>query len=994
MMSINITNRTTTIQRAVRAVLGAAVVSAALSAAPAGAAEETSTTLSEVVVTGSIIRRTEAETASPISVITAEDLDDRAQTSVQSAIQTISANNGPALTNSFTANGAFAAGASAVSLRGLSTSSTLVLFDGMRAAYYPLADDGARNFVDLNSIQDDIIEKIDVLRDGASSSYGADAIAGVVNIITKRQYTGVGGRVEVGRSERGDAGNMRLSVIAGKGDIETDGFNTYLSAFYTHSDSLKNNTRDYPYNTDDQRGICFEGNCGGNAVINGLNQAGILPALGVSSQFLVRPALADNSAVLTGSRYQPVNPAAGCGVLTPHTLTPAELALAGNAAAPPTVCQESLTNLYDYILPELTRFGFSGKATVKLSDTSEAYAALNFLQSSSEYFGRPATIRANAPAGIIYPIYSTSAGATILTLPVWVCPGRVNCADPLTFGRRLNPNNPFAAAGNPARLLGRLQDEIELNQTQNRVYRFASGVRGKAWDWDYDLGVTLMHTDLKRTQDGYVYIQHLLDVINDGSYNFVNPSQNTKTVRDYVTPESINPSSSDLYQAQLNVSRPLFDLPGGPMLLGLGATMYYEAVNAPSGNPDYNGSTQRYFRLNAFGTSGSRNVYAGYFEVEAPIIKMVTLNVAGRYDAYQTGQSNFSPKFGVKFTPIDMLAIRGTYSKGFRIPSFAESNALPTTGFVTASQGIYPDSYLAGYGCSQATFASCPTYIRSTSYGLTSLGSPNLEPEESTSYTFGIVLEPFENISMTLDYYDIEKTKAITPANASPAIAAYYNNQPIPAGYTVIPGNPDVNNPTLKPTIGFVQSGYVNSNTVRSKGYDFSVTGAFTFGSIKWKSMLEASYIDELSTSFPDGTTESYAGTLGNFNLTAGSGTPQWRGSWINTVTWERLSGSLTLNYFDGYNLSAEDQTGPDTAGDCGLSSGITPCDVSSYMTIDLVGNFNLTDNMTLYANVVNVADKMPPIDPVTYGANNYNPVQGGEGIIGRAYRLGVRLKF
>src|SRR5262245_37879986 len=175
MMSINMTNRTTTIQRAVRAALGAAVVSASLSVAPAAnAAEETSTTLSEVVVTGSIIRRTDAETASPISVITAETLEERGQTTVQGAIQSIAANNGPALTNSFTANGAFAAGASAVSLRGLSTNSTLVLFDGMRAAYYPLADDGSRNFVDLNSIPDDIIEKIDVLRDGASSSYGAD----------------------------------------------------------------------------------------------------------------------------------------------------------------------------------------------------------------------------------------------------------------------------------------------------------------------------------------------------------------------------------------------------------------------------------------------------------------------------------------------------------------------------------------------------------------------------------------------------------------------------------------------------------------------------------------------------------------------------------------------------------------------------------------------------------------------------------------------------
>src|SRR3546814_13729 len=140
----------------------------------------------DIVVTGSILK-TDTATPSPVTTITVENLDQRGISTTQDAIQSLSANNGPALTNSFSANGAFAGGASAVSLRGLSTNSTLVLFDGMRAAYYPLADDGTRNFVDLNTIPDDIIDQVQVVRDGASSTYGADAIAGVVNIITKRQ---------------------------------------------------------------------------------------------------------------------------------------------------------------------------------------------------------------------------------------------------------------------------------------------------------------------------------------------------------------------------------------------------------------------------------------------------------------------------------------------------------------------------------------------------------------------------------------------------------------------------------------------------------------------------------------------------------------------------------------------------------------------------------------------------------------------------------------
>ena len=159
----------------------------------------------DIVVTGSLFRRTNTETPSPVSVLTADDLQKRGLQTVQAAIQSISSNNGPALTNSFTANGAFAGGASAVSLRGLTTDSTLVLFDGLRAAYYPLADDGVRNFVDLNTIPDEIVERIDILKDGASSTYGADAVAGVVNIITKKQVTGIHLTAESGITERGDA---------------------------------------------------------------------------------------------------------------------------------------------------------------------------------------------------------------------------------------------------------------------------------------------------------------------------------------------------------------------------------------------------------------------------------------------------------------------------------------------------------------------------------------------------------------------------------------------------------------------------------------------------------------------------------------------------------------------------------------------------------------------------------------------------------------------
>lgn len=950
-----------------------------------------------IIVTGSIFRRADTETASPVTTVTTENLDSRGISTVQDGLQQLASNNGPALTNSFSANGAFAGGASAVSLRGLSTNSTLVLFDGQRAAYYPLADDGSRNFVDLNTIPDDIIERIEVLRDGASSAYGADAIAGVVNIITKRSFTGVGGRAEAGISERGDAATYRLSMTAGIGDLDEQGWNAYLSGFYYKSDGLKNSDRGYPFNTDDLRQNCFEGTCGSNNIINGRQDDGLVHGFGAATAFAVRAA--------GTTRYQYLN---GCNGLPQSAVTAGDLARADNAAMPTDfVCQEDLTNLYGNITPDIERFGVSSKVTAALGDSTEAYFEANFLQSRVSYEGIPASIRANAPTGIFFPRFSTSTaagavapGSGALALPVFVCANGVGTATGENTGCTaangiLNPDNPFAAQGLRAQLIGRLPIR-EFNQTRNRAYRAAFGVNGSISDkWDYTVQGTAMHTDLERTQGGYVYIQNFLNAIARGQYNFRNPSATPQSVLDQIAPTNVTPASSDLYQLSANIAGALMELPGGPLRLGVGASIYYEGVNAPSANSDINGPTQRYFRLNAFGTSGNRTVKSVFAEMEAPILPMVELSASGRYDDYSSGQNYFSPKVGIKVKPIQQVVLRGTFSKGFRIPSFGEANALPTTGFVTASRGIYTDSFLAQYGCSLATYTSaCPTYVTGATYGLTTLASPNLEPEKSQSITAGILVEPMRNVSFTVDYYRIKKTGAITNASTAPAIAAYYNNQPIPDGFTVIADAPDINTPNARPRIAFVQSALINSDTIISEGLDFGASAEFALtDKLVWNSELDASYIIKLETQFPGGGSERYDGTLGNFNLTAGSGTPKWHGSWLNSFTYdEKFTLNVTANMFGGYDLSAMDQgTG---YKDCGLSDGTVPCRVADNWTFDLGLRYKVNDKFTIYTNVLNLFDKMPPIDPVTYGAHLYNAVQGGNNILGRYFKTGVKVGF
>jgi iron complex outermembrane receptor protein len=572
-----------------------------------------------------------------------------------------------------------------------------------------------------------------------------------------------------------------------------------------------------------------------------------------------------------------------------------------------------------------------------------------------------------------------------------VCAAGVNCAT--ATDRRLNPNNPFAAQGQVALLLGALPDQVTYNETRSRVYRAAAGVTGTVFgDWDYRVDLTAMHTDLRRTQAGYVFIQNLVSAINTGSFDFVNPSANTQAQRDFLTPTNVTDSSSDLYQAQVSLSKELLQLPGGPLQLGVGGSIYYEAVDAPSANPDTFGAAQRYLSINAFGTRGNRTVKGAFFELNAPVIDQLTINASGRYDDYSTGQNYFSPKIGAKLTPFRQLAIRGTYSRGFRIPSFGEANALPTTGFVANTPAIFTDAYLAQYGCTTATFTSCPTYIRSGSYGQTTLASPNLEPEKSRSFTAGVIIEPIRNVSFTADYFNIRKSNAITQPSNAPALAAYYAGAATPAGYTVVADAPDPNFLTARPRIAFVQSQLINANTIKSEGIDFGANARFNLGPVRWTSNLDATWLIELSTTFPDGTRETYVDTLGNYNLTAGSGTFRWRGNWQNTFEYEQVLLTGTVNYVSGYDLSAMDQG---TAyGDSGLAPGYTGTRVKSYLTVDANVSFRVNDRFTFYVNALNLFDRLPDIDPVTYGAHLYNPVQAGDNVYGRQYRAGAKFTF
>ena len=965
-----------------------------------------------VVVTGSIIRRRNADSISPLTVLSAQDIEQRGQTTVSDVIQNLSGNNQGALPNSFSANGAFASGASGASLRGLTTDSTLVLIDGLRLAYYPLADDATRNFVDLNTIPSGIIDRVEVLKDGASATYGADAIAGVINVITKKSFDGLTLQVDGGVSEHGGGDMIHANGLFGKGDLNRDGWNFYLSAEYEKDYELRSSDRDYPYNTNDFSKLCGTSivngaqTCRTNGIVNGIQFNNTFAGIGTDNVPVVRPYNAANTAA--AGDYRLLNPSAGCGMDKPVTIAPGQATVSG-FTGPVNLCQQDNRALYGIISPEDERFSLSGRATIRLGEHAEAYAAVNYYQNEVSFGGTPRAIRAVTTPAATGVTVSTAA----LALPIYVCPtgglnanGTINTCTAASAGATLNPNNPFAAAGQVARIFYSFGDIPVYTRDFSQAYRFASGIKGDfdtfGGNYQYNVDFTASQNDLQVEQRGNLYYPGLIQAVNTGVYNFTNPAANTAAVRNLISPTSIQNSRSDLVQLQASLSKELFTLPGGPLVLGIGGAVRYESLFNPSANDDANGAAFRYFSINPFGASGSRNVKSFNFEFDAPIIRQFNLTFSGRYDDYSTGQSNFSPKVGAEFKPIQQIKFRTTYSEGFRIPSFAESFAVPSTGFTTVSA---PAACLAAHG--GAGSANATSYCTNYSLGLTTVSSPNLQPETSQNFNAGVVLEPIRNLTFSADFYRIKKNDVIAGGDYLPALAAYYSGAPIPAGLAVVPDVADPAFPNAQPRAGFVRYGLQNLDEQTTSGYDLGATARFNlpFG-INWTSTGEATYIIRLNQKFPDGSVQHYAGTLGPYSITAASGTPKWKANWENTFTRGPLSATVTVYYTDGYLETAEDNGGSAFDDTClsGVGSGTpatfrdnaTPvvCHVSPQTYVDLHASYQVTKRIQLFMDVKNLFDRNPSYDPTTYGASNYNPAWGAEGIVGRYFKFGAKATF
>lgn len=600
------------------------VAVAAVLAAPSLAFAETvetaapeSKTLAAVRVTGSNIKRTDTETANPVQVIERQQLEESGKATVADLLRSISANTGNA-TNE-TSNSGWASGSAGIGLRGLSQKNTLVLLNGRRLANYGFPSGGLSDtFVNLNALPLVAVERIEVLKDGASAVYGSDAVAGVVNIITRQNFEGaeVGG--SFGTSDQGGLDQQSVKFVGGIGDLDSDGYNILFSLEGYNRDRLDQDQRE-------------------------LTRSGIYTDL---------PDGRWNGWSAKGARYLidgasvPMLDAAGnCPAGTVLTASAPIDGLSGDTCA---FNQAEYTTL----IPSTKRWQAYANGTFRINDNVEAFGevlysdikGVSWFGSSPFFTLESGRFALNADTGLAEPVSSL--------LPAG------------------NPYNPYGYDVPIEYTFFNLGGTIKTNRS--RAYRGLAGVRGQGGKWDWEVAAFSAASNERETvSGGFANRWALADALASGSYNLLDPAATDPAVLQAIGLGTLRPAESVLKGVDAKVSASLAEWSAGT--LGFAAGVEWRQEKLDSDNP-WQIDAGLQVRPAIAEVHGQREVTAAYAELNVPLATGLELQAAARADHYSDFGDAFSPKLSLRWQPLDSLLVRAAASKGFRAPSLSENS--------------------------------------------------------------------------------------------------------------------------------------------------------------------------------------------------------------------------------------------------------------------------------------------------------------------------------
>lgn len=825
-------------------------------------------TAARVIVTGSNIPTAEEVGPNPVLSINRDLINKSGQRSAEALIKELPvANaNGVPLSNN---NTGFTPGASSISLRGFDPSATLVLIDGRRVAPFPVGTGGTFSFIDLNSIPRDAIENIEILKDGASTTYGADAVAGVVNIKFYKEYRGAEATVEYGNTLDKDSGLFTASVLFGIGDDKTQ---VTGEINYYHRNSIFAHDR-------------------GNS---------ISPPFVSSNSSPYNLQLSD--AVVVAAGGVPASPT------NPTTFGHAPYTTNGNAPASAYTYTSGRSSVFNFgdlqgAFPSSERWGgYTAFSHKWLGDKVVIYGDM-FYQNVKTHneLAPPATGN-----------FQTK-GQTPLAIPPNspIVPG-TEPPDTPTYAETglpagaYNPFNPFQqviSGGSRARLaeFGNRTVDSELD-----AFLATLGVRGSNLfdgNWGYDAG--FRYSQIKDTEElktvsaqRFRRILNAADPIFDPTseeyigttvpFNpfgyFRNPIPTNAASVAYATIRAKDVDISKLATLDANIyTTELFKLPAGGVGLAFGGQFRRETISQAPDDHALNGDLVG-ASATAITDAGRRD-YAFYAEASIPVFSpqnailgfhALEFSASGRFEAFENNDTNvLVPKFGVRWQPFDeQLTIRSTWGEGFREPSLFELYASPTSG-------LAPGTFKGVTDPEVTTITS---------------SNPNLSPEDSRSFSGGVVYTPkyVSGLTLSVDLWDIERRGVVTAPTTQEVLNRFVNNQLLP-GETVIldqSGN----------AINAVFDTFQNAGRQNARGIDLGAQYQLQTPYGTFTSLTQATYLDSFIF---QGTMQSkgFETSGGSANQgTLGDGYLKWRGISRLDWAWNGFDLNGTTRYTGGYH--------------------------------------------------------------------------------------------
>ncbi|WP_315853287.1 TonB-dependent receptor domain-containing protein [Alteromonas oceanisediminis] len=947
-----------------------------LSIAPQLSAQDASEeAIEKISVTGSRIKSAELSSASPLQILNAVDIDASGIANIQELLLDNPTFGTPAISRTNSNFNTASAGIATVDLRNLNTSRTLVLVDGRRS----VAGQPGTSAVDLNTIPAQFIERVEILTGGASSVYGSDAVAGVVNLVLKDSFEGFNFEAQYGESAESDNQQTQLSMTTG-GETASGKGNIMFHLGYTDQGAVYSRDRDRS-DTDIFSEFIFSGDPS-DAFVARSPFFSSFPPQGRFDAGGTRYTFNQNNELQAGFSTN------GNGQIGPDGFNRS----AFRTIAIPTE-RYLIASKGDYELHENHSFFFESQ-----------YASTSTISELEPFPFASDNIYADGVVPLQFRAQDADGNDVILTNP-FVPDDILNNATVNSSG--LKELDFFAK---------RLLDVGNRGATAERdTFRFVTGIEGEVFDeYFYEVYYVYGKTKEAQVSSGLVNVQNFrfaleavvdeLDFDGDGQtsdfvcvdatarsfgcvpiniYGFNSISEDALK---YVTAPALLSTAVTQELIGGNITGDLFDLPAGPIGFAAGFE-YREETSRSEFDPLQQAGLNGGNAIPA--TFGEFDVTEGYIEANIPIIENVNIRSAVRASDYSTVGSTTSWNIGLEWEISDTLRFRAIEALSTRAPNINELFSPPSQTFpsglndpcaanVTAQ--CLADPGVAANIAENGSFVLTQADIQGIS-GF-NRGNPNVIEEKGRSTTLGLVWSPtdeLDGLGVTVDYFDIDIEDAIVGTGRQFILDQCYSGADV-SFCDFITRRPAAIGSNNAGSIEFIDSGVSNSGGLGTEGVDLTVNYRSEIGNGSLTTRLAYTYvIDGFTVPLPGAAENPFVGEIG---------ASEHRGNLNIAYTLQDFSITTGITYIGSADLDDQFLAGfnldPGSVG------------VGSETIVDLQANYFLTDQISVYAGVDNLFDNEPP--PIISGlpsnstgtetdAGTYDP-------IGQRFYVGVRVNL